>query len=67
MWPVFLFGAIGGKNKNRHNMRPRNTVSNSVINGHIALVVMVVERTERTNITLFWNIVPGPLAGAIRE
>ena len=24
-----LFGAIGGKNKNRQNMRQRNTVSNS--------------------------------------
>ena len=28
-WWVFLFGAVGGKNKNRQNMRPRNTISNS--------------------------------------
>ena len=27
---VFLFGNIGGLSKNRQNMRPRNTVSNSV-------------------------------------
>ena len=39
---VFLFGTISGKNKNRYNMRPLRTLSNSVtqhpINGETPLV-----------------------------
>ena len=57
----FSFGAIGGKNKNRQNMRPRNKVSNSVINEKNTLS----RRKNRNNFS--GNIVPRPLAGCIKE
>ena len=31
IWRMFLFGAIGCKNKNRQNMKPRYTVSNESV------------------------------------